>query len=374
MGIFTLLIIILAFIAGTIRRELSLTLTGAVFLAAWVYCLVMTLILALIHHRRARSVSVKLSPRNITAGEKTGLIVSGADRRFFRLPGILVRCRLLLKTADGRMVKHDFDPDVMRNEQLVVNKRGAYFSAYDEFAVFDALGFFRFAFRIPQAPDPRILASPQVAEEAPAVRRPSGGTEQRSELGFKRTDNLIEHRPYAPGDDPRRINWKLYGHGGELFVREGEREPPPHSNLIILIDTQADSALYSLKQARHGVDLLCENALAAALACTDSGMDVRIGYSGGNISPAQEGSLATLLALPAALPFSDSTTQKTQGANAELPSIPDDCGILILALSRINAEISALNRFLKKHQNTKQNLEILYLDEGLTGLQRAPLI
>jgi uncharacterized protein (DUF58 family) len=140
--------------------------------------------------------------------------VSGAERRFFRLPGILIRCRLLLKTADGRRIKHDFDPVIMRNAQLGVNKRGAYFSEYDEFAVFDALGFFRFAFRIPQSPEPRMLASPHAAEEALAVKLPAGGTAHRSELTFQRTDNLIEHRPYAPGDDPRRINWKLYGHGG----------------------------------------------------------------------------------------------------------------------------------------------------------------
>jgi uncharacterized protein (DUF58 family) len=372
MGIFTLLIIILAFVAGTVRRELSLTLTGAVFLAAWAYCLVMTLILALIHRRRARIVSVNLSPRNIATGEKTEMVVSGAERRFFRLPGILIRCRLLLKTADGRCIKHDFDPNVMRNSQLGVNKRGAYFSIYDEFAVFDALGFFRFAFRVPQIPEPRILASPHAAEEALAIRFPYGGTAQRSELGFQRTDNLIEHRPYAPGDDPRRINWKLYGHGGELFVREGEREPPPHSNLIILIDTQADTALFSPKQARLAVDLLCENALAAALSCAASGVDMRIGYSGGSAirgfaSGSTAAEMATLLAWPAALPLADNTQQTP---NAELPPVPEDCGILILALHRVNAEGSALNRFLKKQDavgSKKQKAEVIFIQADKKG-------
>jgi uncharacterized protein (DUF58 family) len=371
MGIFMLLIIILAFIAGTLGRELSLTLTGAVFLALWAYCLVMTLVLAFIHRRRAVSVSTNLNPRDIIAGEKTELAVSGG-RTFFRLPGILVRCRLLLKTRDGRCVRHDFDPG-LPGGQLALIKRGAYFSEYDEFAIFDALGFFRFAFRVPQDAGPRILASPNAAEESLSARFRSGGTEQRSEFTFQRTDNLIEHRPYVPGDDPRRINWKLYGHGGELFVREGEREPPPHSNIIIIIDTQADSLLYSAEQARQAVDLICENALAAALACVDSGMDVRVGYSGassvsgfgGKNSSAEP---AAVFAWPAALSFSEKGAQNKKAQDtaplpgAEYPSAPDDCGILILALPRVNAETSALDRFLKKQERPgNQPVEIFFV-------------
>jgi hypothetical protein len=133
-----------------------------------------------------------------------------------------------------------------------------------------------------------------------------------------------------------------------------------------LIDTQADSARYSPKQARHGIDLLCENALAAALACADSGMDVRIGYSGGGAvrrfaSGSTAADLAALLAWPAALPLADNTPQTR---SAELPAVPEDCGILILALPRTNTEGSALNRFLKKQEaggNKKQNAEVIFI-------------
>ncbi|GHV95657.1 hypothetical protein AGMMS50293_19770 [Spirochaetia bacterium] len=380
------MIIILSFIAGVIRGELALLLTGAVFLAVWVYCLGMTLLLALIHRRRARQVSIRVSPREIVAGEQAELIYSGSDSRpFFQLPGILIRCRVLLRTKDGRRVKHDFKPQGNRgrkaapHETLEVKKRGAYFSDYDEFAVFDILGFFRFAFHLPQSAGVRLLAGPHAAEEPIPAKARAGESNQKPETSFQRTDNLIDHRPYVPGDDPRRINWKLYGHGGELFVREGEREPPPHSNILILIDTQFDSLLYTPKAARRGIDLLCENALAAALACTDSGLDVRIGCTGQNehtrdyaeraAASGTPAELAAALAWPAALPLlaKQASVKRLRPVPAELPSAPPDRGVLILALPRAAAESSALDRFLQAcadsgaGQRNARTVELIFL-------------
>jgi uncharacterized protein (DUF58 family) len=162
---------------------------------------------------------------------------------------------------------------------------------------------------------------------------------------------MIDHRPYVPGDDPRRINWKLYGHGGGLFVRDGEREPPPQSHIVILIDTGYDPLLYSTAEARQGVDVLCENALAAALACTESGMDVLTGWSGGIIREAPAAGLAVPFAWPAALPLS---------AAVDLPAVPGSCGILILALPRSSAESTALDRFLRDNRNKAQTAEIIF--------------
>jgi hypothetical protein len=389
MGVFILLIVILSFTAGALGRELALTLTGAVFLAVWVYCLFMTLFLALIHRRRARRVSIRISPREIAAGEQAEIIYtedewaqnsaasgaliapngkSGSMRPFFQLPGILVRCRLLLAARDGRRIRHDFRPCRPGGESFTVPWRGAYFSACDEFAVFDALGFFRFAFRIPQAGGARLLASPRAADEPLPVAARSGESNLRPEFSFQRTDNLIDHRPYVPGDDPRRINWKLFGHGGELFVREGEREPPPHANIYIVVDGEYDRLLYSAEAGRRGVDLLCENALAAALAFADSGMNVLIGCGAetGSKAVCHHGNtpaeLASALAWPAALPLT----------TTELPPASEDRGILVFALPRASAETSALDRFLRDCANSNagrkqaQSIELIFLYAGRT--------
>jgi len=352
MGLLILLVIIIAFTTAALRQEAGLALTGAVFFLPWFYSLVMTLILASVHSRRARRACVRISPRETAVGEKAEAVYSEGDTgtitgKILQLPGILVRCRLLLETKDGRRITHDFNPHESDSAQspyfFTVEQRGAYFSAYDEFAVFDVFGFFRFVFLLSAGTNARLLASPHAAQEPVAVHARAGESNQQPEFSFQRTDNLIDHRPYIPGDDPRRINWKLYGHGGGLFVREGEREPPPHSNIVIMADCEYDPSLYNLMEARRGIDVLCENAQAAAQACMESGMDVLIGYTGIGAASGSDTPLllsakqSAALAWPAALPLS---------VFPELPAAPDDYSILILALPR-SASNTALERFLK---------------------------
>jgi hypothetical protein len=360
MGVFVLLIIFLSFAAGAVRREMVLTLTGAVFLAVWLYCLAMTLLLALVHRRRAGAVSIRLSPEKITAGGWTQAIYSEGreipvNEKIFQLPGILVRCRVQLSTKDGRRLIYDFKPEHKTGfeqwDTFQAKKRGAYFSAYDEFAVFDILGFFRFAFRIPAEGGARLLVSPHTESEPVPVRAKGGETERQDAPVLERTDDLIDHRPYVPGDDPRRINWKLYSHGGELFIRQGEREPPPHSNMTILIDTQFDS-LYTAKSAPGAVDLLCENALAI-IGSDGKEKDIQIGFTGqtektgSSFTAAEQG---FFLSYPYAL----------CPTAADLPPVPEKRGILILAAPRITAQSSALDRFLSGNANRTMEVVFLY--------------
>jgi hypothetical protein len=349
MGVFILLIIVLAITAGMLRRELVLTLTGAIFLAAWLYCLLFTLLLALLHRQRAKTISIRLSPEKFAAGGSVQVMYSDKNsRRIFQLPGIIVRCKISLATRDGRSVMCEFKPGAS-SESFTVEKRGAYFSDYDEFTIFDTLGFFYFAYRIGTRML-RLKAGPQRAQEALPVKAQGGDTDRYDTVTYERTDNLIESRPYVPGDDPRRINWKLYGHGGELFVREGEREPPPHSNLTILIDTQYDS-LYTVKSALYAVDLLCENALAAA--CGIKEINVEIGFTG-QVEKAvlSSAELGFFLSYPWAIHVSSKS--------AELPQVSADRGIVIFALPRLYAEDSALERFLIKNVNRPIELMFIY--------------
>ena len=376
MGVFTLLIIILAFVVGIVQQEFALILSGAAFFLPWLYCLVMTLLLALIHNRRARRAFISLRPNSLIAGEQAEAMYSEGDTavspvKILQLPGILVRCRLLLATKDGRHISHDCNPaspdgtpsGTPSGHSFTVAKRGAYFSSYDEFAVFDILGLFRFVYRIDAPTDARLLASPRAANESPVFNARAGDSNLKPEFSFQRTDNLVDNRPYIPGDDPRRINWKLLGHGSGLFVREGEREPPPHSNMVILVDTEYDPLLYTARAGRRGIDTLCENALAAALACTDSGMDVVIGCTSLHPRLFMEGSFSedtmrSALAWPAAMPLSTGST---------FPAVPDDRGIIIFSLPRSTTEPSALDRFLKNTVrpagSNARTIDILFIGE-----------
>jgi uncharacterized protein (DUF58 family) len=316
LGFFVILVTVLAFTAGHVRKELALSLLGAIFLTVLVYTFLIVLFLSLIHKKQALTFYADVITKLVTVGGKAEAHVTGdtTKRRFFRLPGALVRYEFAFATKDRRHIHHIFDPNIQTGRTFFpVKERGAYFGEYDIFSISDALGLFRFAFHLSRDGGSRLLAAPRAAEELISLPIRSGGTEQRIEPHYRKTEDLTDHRPYVPGDDPRRINWKLYGHGpsGELFVREGESEPPPHARLILLVDTQFDPGLFTVEEGRRGVDNLCENALAAALEFTSRGMDICIGYTGGTIigenvssSGIMPHDLAAALALPAALPLS----------------------------------------------------------------------
>jgi hypothetical protein len=293
---------------------------------------------------------------------------SGGNGRFFRLPGIIIRCALALSTKDGRRLEFFFDPVFTGNGSIpfCAPERGAYYGETDRLLVFDMLGLFHAAIDVPQPSGPRLLVMPRTAEQVLPLPARSGGAGLRTEPRFLRTDNLIDHRPYIPGDDPRRINWKLYGHAGEIFVREGELEPPPHSRIVILIDTQTDYSLYNAEAGRRGVDLLCENALALALDYESRGMDAGIGFSGGGVSFGGPVEMAAVLAHPAALPLS------SQGRELPLPDDVQDA--LVLALPRDwtsgrterpsgLAPGNTLDAFLKKREG-RQKVDLLFLYDG----------
>jgi hypothetical protein len=365
--VFVFLVTILAFFAGRLRNELALTLLGAVFLTILAWCFLAVLITGAAGRKKGLSLSAGIVTKLVTAGENAEVrITGGAEKlRFFRLPGALIRYELTLATRDQRIINHLFDPQ-NKESSFLVSKRGAYYGAFDRFTIFDAPGFFRLSFPIPQDSDPRLLAAPQAVEEPLPLPVRSGGTEQRVEPHYRKTDDLTDHRPYVPGDDPRRINWKLYGHApeGELFVREGESEPPPQARILILIDTQADSSLFTAREARQAVDLLCENALAAALEFSSQGMDIFIGYSGGKIHNGSLGSqpgivlaeLAAALARPAALPLL---------SPENLPEAPRDLGVLILALPRVSTGPGGLDRFLRNRESA-QGADLFFLYDAET--------
>ena len=44
---------------------------------------------------------------------------------------------------------------------------------------------------------------------------------------------FAEHRPYAPGDDLRRVDWKVYGRTDRWYVRESEEETNLRATIVV---------------------------------------------------------------------------------------------------------------------------------------------
>jgi uncharacterized protein (DUF58 family) len=278
---------------------------------------------------------------------------------FFQLPAILIRYKLSLSTLDGKTIDYICGKTFFSNteETFLAARRGAYFGARDYIIIQDILGFFYQMIALEQDAGERLLVLPSVSENIPVIQRFSGGHSRRGENETKKTDDLTEQRPYFPGDDPRRINWKLLSHAGELFVRQEEREPPPHSQLVLLLDTETDAALYSKDEGPCRVDALCGAALSLVTEWYACGIGIRIGRNGAGIEGGSPPELAALLARPVSLPLAGGDLLPPAQA------IPDVHGVLILALARAGQnEKSALNVFIAKRLPT-QRITVIFFYE-----------
>jgi hypothetical protein len=235
--------------------------------------------------------------------------------KFLKIPGVLVRCETKLLTTDKRLIHFIFDP--LHSDSFIVNERGAYYRSGDAFAFSDAMGFFSLKNALPALPVPPLLASPIPVKESNCPSVKGGDTRSIGDCVLK-GENFVDHRPYIPGDDPRRINWKLFSHARELFVREEERTPPFHSSVLLFLDTRTEDPYTD--SARRTVDKLCGKALFLAHEWAVQGIDVHIGFTGEKESHPQVGAdFVETLAFPAACSFSEN-----------LPVFDNKRGIIIL--------------------------------------------
>lgn len=60
---------------------------------------------------------------------------------------------------------------------------------------------------------------------------------------------FAQYRAYAPGDEPRRVDWKLYARSDRYFVRESERDSP--LDLWLLVDTTASMGQTDEARPQH---------------------------------------------------------------------------------------------------------------------------
>jgi uncharacterized protein (DUF58 family) len=351
-GIFALFIAVLSFTAGFLRKEPVLPLVGAVFICCLAYCFLSVFFLALIHRKAALMIFTRIVPEKVNIHENATILLS-QKISFFQMPGVLIRYKLMLATKDNKKIEYVFDWSFFKNmsADFPAARRGAYYGMYDHLMFQDIFGFFCNVLKLPQDKSERLLALPVPAEAILAAPYLASGEKRRSETEIHKTDDLTEQRPYVPGDDPRRINWKLYSHVGELFVRQEEREPPPHSQFILLIDTDADSALYSAEEGIEAVDSLCSIALSLLIEKTASGVEVLFAYTGGEV---KSGPPAELSAYPAR------TTPACGQRLPDIPAISGACSILIMALARRNGiEDSSLQDFVRKRNNA-QTIQIMF--------------
>jgi uncharacterized protein (DUF58 family) len=149
---------------------------------------------------------------------------------------------------------------------FTASSRGAYSSTEAVLEIRDLLGFASSRLSVPLGESLTVFPSLLPAEELTRLM------EQADEATVyarrrRRNEELLEVRKYYPGDDVRRLNWKVLAHLNELFLRVGEEVPPPESRILVVLDCTTNP-LVPLRASAEYLDRLVEAAasLMAALA------------------------------------------------------------------------------------------------------------
>ncbi|MDR2522008.1 MAG: DUF58 domain-containing protein, partial [Spirochaetaceae bacterium] len=220
---------------------------------------------------------------------------------------------------------------------------------------FDCFGFWTARLTLVREEAARLCVTVPPLELPAAARAQHGGDGGRDERRAVKSPELLDNRAYIPGDDPRRINWKLYGHSGDLYVRTESADRPPRACLTLIVDTEFDGALFTPTAARAAVDALCAAALAFARDARRHGDAAHILYTRPprpldtphlrpqECSPEAD---AHTLAYPAALPLG--TGRLPPPSPDALPHLAEAAPLLdavYFALPRTRMPASALERF-----------------------------
>lgn len=250
-------------IPGVIRREPVSLLVGVALSIVTVFTLAASIVR--LHTRAGHRIAIEGLSRTVSAGTPFALSIGGADRlsgvavatlhagtRSVSAPAELWSAAERVTIPIARLPRGLYDvcrirvdlPGVFR----LVRARLA--------AVLEQVELVR---AVPLAAD--------TTSRAPAILR--GGTAGVVLRSSERNDELVEQRPYHPGDDPRRLEWRLFAHTGELFVRIGEEVPPPTRAATVVIDC-------TRRRYTHGeLDRLIAHALGLIFGLERDGVMVR---------------------------------------------------------------------------------------------------
>jgi len=149
---------------------------------------------------------------------------------------------------------------------LELPPRGIYTPSNPRLRIGDYAGFFSFTIRLDGSDLSAPLTVFPASETDPNTALPPGKTGRtRGKSTFKRSEDLYETRNYQPGDDPRKINWKVFAHSGELSIRQGELLPPPANEYVFMLWNGISRMPSPEDKSRYDILLARASILAALL-------------------------------------------------------------------------------------------------------------
>ncbi|MFP4010531.1 MAG: DUF58 domain-containing protein [Spirochaetaceae bacterium] len=226
---------------GVLHSELATLLWGTGFGVLIVYTALGASAFRLVLARRFAAESAGISawivPARVRRGEHAAVKLRAPFPRR-RLPAIRLYVAAHLEWNGRRAGKEGVVPAGADAPEVdcTTQRRGRYRLERLEAVAADLFGFCRAP--VPMPASGTLTVVPDPVDARVTLRASGAGGEQRIHTVTRhRSDELFETRRYVPGDDPRRINWKLFAHWNEMLVRIGEEVPPPRSRLMCYLYT-----------------------------------------------------------------------------------------------------------------------------------------
>ncbi len=207
------------------------------------------------------TVDMSLARDRILEGEDTALEVRLHSQRSVRWLEIGIALPAGLAAHERDLVLGvQLDPGVDRRMSIpiVARRWGAYSFGRLALRMHDRFGFFAFETTVDRPLALRVFPQPETFRRVipPAATQATSGNEVS-----RRHGGGIEFagvRPYAPGDEIRRVNWRLSSQRPELYVNERHHES--NTDVVILLDTftdlhgpAGDSTLATAVRAANGI-------------------------------------------------------------------------------------------------------------------------
>lgn len=276
-GIVSLLLAAGVLTEGFLRGELIAVLTGLFLLVLHGFSFLTVLILrfrwngfAAGTEERADGEYVLVPLSSVQGNPKT---------RQFTLFGS-VSYRLCLRSLNyGDTANIDFPlPDSFTGIKPILPPRGRYKNEYSVCVLSDPARFYSITTKRCMVLSEALFQVPPSERAGSALKTnhsAAGNTEGAS--SWLRSEELYETRQFRPGDDRRKINWRVYAHSGELVTREGELLPPPSMeySIVFWVPGAPLSRKLEEQQNRARFDELVSRAAAACRSLLRSGKNLR---------------------------------------------------------------------------------------------------
>lgn len=289
--------------AGIARADLAGLFWGSSFLLVALYALVAGHVFLISARRRntAESISVHLPAGGLDpSGDGEAVVAARLPRAF--PPGFSVRLALPLSWHTRKIegIRLTMRPGASQDRVTFhAAHRGVYEGSGAVLEARDVLGLT--AHRLSFNGRHTLTVHPHVG----SPRELLGLVEQTDEAALdsrrrRRSEELLEARKYYPGDDVRRLNWKVFAHMDELFLRVGEEVPPPESRILFVLDTTYNPLVPGSLDSDY-LDSLVESCASVMVHMAGRGLEVAFSRPGvRECRSFGEGSRAALLAALAA--------------------------------------------------------------------------